>query len=68
MVEGFISLELAGWKLTLTISTFPPYNKTVMFEVLSEKLNGVFRLLGNRGKLTEKDIDDALNNHNRQMD
>ena len=31
-----------------------------MFEVLSEKLNGVFRLLGNRGKLTEKDIDEAL--------
>jgi len=31
-----------------------------MFEVLSEKLNNVFRLLGNRGKLTEKDIDEAL--------
>ncbi len=31
-----------------------------MFEVLSEKLNGIFRLLGNRGKLGEKDIDDAL--------
>src|SRR3990172_7701451 len=31
-----------------------------MFEVLSEKLNAVFRLLGNRGKLSEKDIDDAL--------
>jgi len=31
-----------------------------MFEVLSEKLAGVFRLLGNRGKLSEKDIDDAL--------
>jgi signal recognition particle subunit SRP54 len=31
-----------------------------MFEVLSEKLGNVFRLLGNRGKLTEKDIDDAL--------
>jgi signal recognition particle subunit SRP54 len=31
-----------------------------MFEVLSEKLNAVFRLLGNRGKLTEKDIDEAL--------
>jgi signal recognition particle subunit SRP54 len=31
-----------------------------MFEVLSEKLSNVFRLLGNRGKLTEKDIDDAL--------
>ncbi len=31
-----------------------------MFEVLSEKLSSVFRLLGNRGKLTEKDIDEAL--------
>ena len=31
-----------------------------MFEVLSEKLSNVFRVLGNRGRLTEKDIDDAL--------
>ncbi len=31
-----------------------------MFEVLAEKLNAVFRLLGSRGKLTEKDIDEAL--------
>ena len=31
-----------------------------MFEILSDKLSNVFRLLGNRGKLTEKDIDDAL--------
>jgi signal recognition particle subunit SRP54 len=31
-----------------------------MFEVLSEKLGNVFRLLGNRGKLTEKDIEEAL--------
>jgi signal recognition particle subunit SRP54 len=31
-----------------------------MFEVLSEKLSTVFRLLGSRGKLTEKDIDEAL--------
>ena len=31
-----------------------------MFEVLSEKLGNVFRFLGNRGRLTEKDIDDAL--------
>jgi len=31
-----------------------------MFEILSEKLNAVFRILGNRGKLTEKDIDEAL--------
>ena len=31
-----------------------------MFEVLSEKLGKVFRLLGNKGKLTEKDIDEGL--------
>ena len=31
-----------------------------MFEVLSEKLGDVFRLLSNRGKLTEKDIDEAM--------
>ena len=31
-----------------------------MFEILSEKLSNVFRLLGNRGRLTEKDIDEAL--------
>jgi signal recognition particle subunit SRP54 len=31
-----------------------------MFEVLSEKLSSVFRLLGNRGRVTEKDVDDAL--------
>jgi len=44
----------------LTFEIDIPYNETVMFEVLSEKLANVFRLLGNRGKLTEKDIDDAL--------
>ncbi len=31
-----------------------------MFEILAEKLNAVFRLLGNRGKLSEKDIDEAM--------
>ena len=31
-----------------------------MFEVLSDKLSKVFRLLGNKGRLTEKDIDDAM--------
>src|SRR4030043_362988 len=31
-----------------------------MFEVLAEKLNAVFKLLGSRGKLTEKDIDEAM--------
>jgi len=31
-----------------------------MFEVLTEKLSAVFRKLGSRGKLNEKDIDEAL--------
>jgi signal recognition particle subunit SRP54 len=31
-----------------------------MFEILTEKLNSIFKLIGNRGKLTEKDIDEAL--------
>lgn len=31
-----------------------------MFEILSEKLSKVFRLLGNKGKLGEKDIDEGL--------
>jgi len=31
-----------------------------MFEVLSDKLGKVFHLLGSKGRLTEKDIDDAL--------
>jgi signal recognition particle subunit SRP54 len=31
-----------------------------MFEILTEKLSAVFRRLGSRGKLTEKDIDEAL--------
>jgi len=44
----------------LTTSPFSLYNENIMFEVLSEKLANVFRLLGNRGKLTEKDIDDAM--------
>ena len=31
-----------------------------MFEALSEKLNGIFYKLGNKGRLTEKDIDASL--------
>ena len=31
-----------------------------MFEALSEKLNRTFRVLGDKGRLTEKDIDAAL--------
>ncbi len=31
-----------------------------MFEALSAKLNGVFNRLGNKGRLTEKDVDAAL--------
>ena len=31
-----------------------------MFEVLTDKLNKVLHSLGNKGRLSEKDIDDAL--------
>ena len=31
-----------------------------MFETLSEKLNGVFRSLANKGRLTEAEVDEAL--------
>ena len=31
-----------------------------MFEALSERLAGVFSPLGNKGRLTEKDVDEAL--------
>lgn len=31
-----------------------------MFEILSDKLSKVFRLLGSKGRLSEKDIEDAL--------
>lgn len=31
-----------------------------MFETLSEKLNGVFGRLNNKGRLTERDVDEAL--------
>ena len=31
-----------------------------MFEVLTEKLNSIFKSIGSRGKLSEKDIDEAL--------
>jgi signal recognition particle subunit SRP54 len=31
-----------------------------MFEVLSERLGSVFKRLGSKGRLTEKDVDDAL--------
>ena len=31
-----------------------------MFETLSDKLNNVFHRLGNKGRLTEKDVDEAL--------
>jgi len=45
---------------SLTLPFSPPYNECSMFEALSEKLGKVFRGLGNRGKLTEKDIDEAM--------
>ena len=31
-----------------------------MFEILSDKLSNVFRALGSKGRLTEKDIDEGL--------
>ncbi len=31
-----------------------------MFEILSDRLSGIFRKLSSRGRLSEKDIDDAL--------
>ena len=31
-----------------------------MFEILSQKLEGVFKRLGNKGRLTESDVDEAL--------
>ena len=31
-----------------------------MFDALSDKLNGIFHRLGNKGRLTEKDVDEAL--------
>lgn len=31
-----------------------------MFEILSERLESVFKRLGSKGRLTEKDVDDAL--------
>ena len=31
-----------------------------MFEILSDRLSSIFRMLGRRGRLNEKDIDDAL--------
>ena len=35
-------------------------SEQLMFEVLSERLNSVFRQLGSKGRLTEKDVDGAL--------
>jgi len=31
-----------------------------MFEILTDKLSTVFRRLSSKGRLTEKDVDDAL--------
>ena len=31
-----------------------------MFENLTEKLGNIFKRLGNKGKLTEKDVDEAM--------
>ena len=31
-----------------------------MFELLTEKIGDVFRKLGSKGKISEKDVDEAL--------
>src|SRR4051794_41136696 len=38
-----------------------------MFESLSDRLQGVFQRLGNRGRLTEKDIDEAMREVRRAL-
>ncbi len=38
-----------------------------MFESLSDRLQGVFNRLGNRGRLTEKDIDEAMREVRRAL-
>src|ERR687885_1555178 len=38
-----------------------------MFESLSDRLQGLFQRLGNRGRLTEKDIDDAMREVRRAL-
>jgi signal recognition particle subunit SRP54 len=35
-------------------------SEVAMFEVLSERLGSVFKRLGSKGRLTERDVDDAL--------
>ena len=38
-----------------------------MFESLSDRLQGVFQRLGNRGRLTERDIDEAMREVRRAL-
>ncbi len=38
-----------------------------MFESLSDRLQGLFQKMGNRGRLTEKDIDDAMREVRRAL-
>ncbi len=38
-----------------------------MFESLSDRLQGLFQRIGNRGRLTEKDIDDAMREVRRAL-
>ena len=38
-----------------------------MFESLSDRLQGLFQRLGNRGRLTEKDIDEAMREVRRAL-
>ena len=38
-----------------------------MFDTLSEKLTGIFNSLSSRGRVTEKDIDEALSQVRRSL-
>src|SRR5215208_8165295 len=38
-----------------------------MFESLSDRLQGVFQRIGNRGRLTEKDVDEAMREVRRAL-
>jgi len=38
-----------------------------MFDTLSEKLTGIFNSLSSRGRITEKDIDEALSQVRRSL-
>ena len=45
----------------------PEVQAMAMFESLSDRLQGVFQRIGNRGRLTEKDIDEAMREVRRAL-